>query len=191
MKARIAAATADLHAVKGAMATTYADVAAHAGVSLPTVYKHFPTQDELLAGCTGHVIARAPEMPVEQILAAPDLPGAAKLLVSAMETQHLHFEPWLVWREDRVIPFLTRMLAGIRRAHAELVEAVLKAHGVRRGLREAVATWESMLSFDFWHRLVRAHGLSPAAARRVITRGLLAAVPPVPASRNPKQGSTS
>ena len=182
LKARIAAATAELHAAKGGIATTYADIARHAGVSLPTVYKHFPTQDELFQGCTGHVISQAPEMPVKRILAAPDLAAAARLLVNAMEKQHLHFEPWLSWREDRVVPFLAGMSAGIRRAHAELVAEVFKTHGVRRGLREAVAAWESMLCFDFWHRLVHGHRLSRRAARRVLVQGLLALVEPAPDS---------
>lgn len=188
LKARIAAATAELHAVKGAIATSYADIARHAGVSLPTVYKHFPTQDELLQGCTGHVIAKAPEMPVEKILAAPDLPTAARLLVAAMAQQHLHFEPWLLWREDRVVPFLTQMLAAIRRAHTELVTEVLKAHGVRHGLREAVAMWESTLAFDFWHRLVRGHKLPQRAVRRVLIQSLLAvAEPPTPSPQNSRR----
>lgn len=178
LKARIAAATAGLHAEKGALATSYADVARAAGVSTPTVYKHFPTLDALLQGCTGHVIAQAPEVPVGKILAAPDLPAAAGLLVAAMERQHLHFDPWLAWREDRVIPFLAGMMGDIRQGRAGLVAEVLGRHGVRSGRREAVAAWESLLSFDLWHRLVRAHGLPRAAARRVLVRCLLAAVGP-------------
>jgi AcrR family transcriptional regulator len=70
LKASIAAATAELHAEKGAIATTYADIAKRAGVSLPTVYSHFPTQNELLQGCTAHVIAKAPTLPLEKIQAA-------------------------------------------------------------------------------------------------------------------------
>jgi len=173
-KARIAAATAGLHAHKGAVATSYADIAQAAGVSLPTVYKHFPTLDALLQGCTGHVIAEAPPIPVARILAAPDLPAAARLLVAAMEAQHLHFEPWLAWREDRVIPFLAGMSADIRQGRAALVAQVLERHGGEEGRRERVAAWESLLAFDFWHRLVREHGLPRRAARDVLVRCLLA-----------------
>jgi AcrR family transcriptional regulator len=191
LKARIAAATVGLHAEKGAVATRYADIAKAAGVSLPTVYKHFPTQDALLQGCTGHVTARAPELPVATILAAPDLPAAARLLVAAMERQHLHFEPWLAWREDRVIPFLAGMSEAIRRDRAGLVAEVLKAHDVRDGLKEAVAAWESFLSFDLWHRLVREHGLSRRAARGVLVRGLLAAAGPEPEAPAPARKERS
>src|SRR5262245_2566605 len=113
-KARIAAATAALHARKGANNTSYAEIASEAGVSLPTVYAHFPTQRDLLEGCTSHVAARAPAIPVDRILAAPDLSAAADLLADALAERHLHFEPWLAWREDRLIPFLTEMSATTR-----------------------------------------------------------------------------
>ena len=73
LRERIAAAAAELHAQQGAVATSNADIARQAGVSLPTVYSHFPSQDDLLGACTAHVASRAPQVPVEQILGAPDL----------------------------------------------------------------------------------------------------------------------
>ena len=179
LKEGIAAATAELHAANGVFATSYIDIAKRAGVSLPTVYKHFPTQRELLQGCTAHIIAKAPLMPVEKIMAASDLPAAARLLVSAMEKQHLHFEPWSAWREDRQIPFLTEMVACIRQARAVLVAELLAHHGVRGG--QSAAAWESILSFDFWHRLVREHQLPRQAAHHILIECLLAVIGPTPA----------
>ena len=182
LKAGIAAATVELHAAKGAIATSYADIARHAGVSLPTVYKHFPTLHELLQGCTAHVIAKAPQFPFEEILAAPDLPAAAELLVAAMEQQHLHFEPWLTWREDSVIPFLAEMAGGFREMQSSFVAKLLAHHLGKRVRREMIAGWESVLSFDLWHRLVRSHGLPRPAARRVLVQFLLAVIEPAPTS---------
>lgn len=181
LKSGIAAATAALHAAKGGIATSYADIAKHAGVSLPTVYKHFPTQRELLQGCTSHVIAKAPPMPVEKILAAPDLLTAAELLVAAMEQQHLHFEPWFTWREDRVIPFLAELVDGFREMQSTFVAKLLAQHMGKRVRHEMIAGWESVLSFDLWHRLVRSHGLPRPAARRVLVQFLLAVIEPMPA----------
>lgn len=63
---RVAAATAELHAEKGVIATGYADIARRAGVSLSTVHSDFPTQAELMSACTGHVGARAPELPCKR-----------------------------------------------------------------------------------------------------------------------------
>jgi AcrR family transcriptional regulator len=182
LKAGIVAATVELHAAKGGIATSYADIARHAGVSLPTVYKHFPTLHELLQGCTAHVIAKAPQFPAEEILAAPDLPAAAALLVAAMEQQHLHFEPWFIWREDRVIPFLAEMADGYREMQSAFVARLLARHLGKRVRREMIAGWESVLSFDLWHRLVRSHGLPRAAARRVLVQLLLAVIEPAPTS---------
>ena len=171
-KARIAAATATVHAKKGANGTSYADIAAEAGVSLPTVYAYFPTQRELLEGCTSHVAASAPELPVDDILSARDLSAAAGLLADAVAERHLHFEPWLAWREDRVIPFLAEMSAASRDELAALIARVLKRHLKPGEHREAVAGWETVLSFDFWYRLTRGHRLSRTAVRRVIMQSL-------------------
>lgn len=183
LKASIVAATVEQHAARGAIATSYADIAKQAGVSLPTIYKHFPTQDELLQSCTSHVIARAPRMPNEEIQAAPDLATAAELLVAAMEKQHLHFEPWFTWREDRVIPFLAEMLDGFRAMQSEFVSTILAHHLGKNVRREMVAGWESVLSFDLWHRLVRSHGLPRPVARHVLVRCLLAIIEPKQAAQ--------
>ncbi|HTP97849.1 MAG TPA: helix-turn-helix domain-containing protein [Casimicrobiaceae bacterium] len=178
LKARIAQAAAALHAEQGASATSYADIAAAAGVSVPTVYAHFPTQRDLLEGCTAHVAAGAPALPDEATLAETDLPAAAALLASAEEARHRHYEPWLAWREDRVIPFLAEMSNGGRDALSAFIARVLRRHLGPGEHREAVAAWESLLSFDFWHRLAREHRLPRAAVRRVIVQSLLAAAVP-------------
>ena len=181
-KARITSAAAALHARKGANATSYAEIAAEAKVSLPTVYAHFPTQRELLQGCTAHVAARAPALPVEKVLAATTLTAAAERLTDAVLQRHLHFEPWLAWREDRVIPFLAEMSAGVRDEMAALIAELLERHLGPGEHREAVAGWEATLSFDFWHRLARGHRLSRPAVRRVIVQCLRALAGPPRAS---------
>jgi AcrR family transcriptional regulator len=178
LKARIVDAAAALHAQKGATETSYADIAAHAAVSLPTVYAHFPTQRDLLAGCTSHVGSRAPALPVEQILAAADLPAAAEILANAMDARHHYFEPWLSWREDRVIPFLAELSGARRDEFAALIARVLRRHLGPGDHREAVAGWEATLSFDYWHRLARGHGLSRPRVRRIVVRSLLAIASP-------------
>jgi AcrR family transcriptional regulator len=189
LKARIAAAAASLHAEKGANATSYAEIAAKAKVSLPTVYAHFPNQRELLQGCTAHVAAQAPPLPVEQLLAAPSLRAAAELMVSGVEQRHLHFEPWLAWREDGVVPFLAELSGHARDDFSALVARVLKRHLGPGDHREAVAGWESVLSFDSWHRLARAHGLSRPAVRRVMIRCLQALAEPhdTPETKRPSR----
>ena len=189
LRQRIAAAAAAIHARKGALATSYADIAAEAKVSLPTVYAHFPSLDALLDGCTRHVAAQAPALPVDAILAAATLDDAAQRLVDAMEQQHLHFEPWLSWREDRVIPFLATLAGHVRDELASLVGRVLRQHCGPGAHRESIAAWETALSFDAWHCLARGHRLSRPAVRRAIHQCLRATAPPQ-ASKNPSRSKT-
>ncbi|MFO1312793.1 MAG: TetR/AcrR family transcriptional regulator [Burkholderiales bacterium] len=187
LRARIAEAATVVHARKGALATSYADIAAEAKVSLPTVYAHYPTLDALLEGCTGHVASRAPAFPAEAIVAADTLEEAASRLADAALQQHLHFEPWATWREDRVLPFLAALAERRRERITAIAAEVLRKHRGPGPHREAAAAWESALSFDTWHRLARGHRLSRAAVRRTILQWLAAATPrphPPKASRS-------
>jgi AcrR family transcriptional regulator len=57
-------ATMQLHAEKGAAATSQADIAARAGVSAATVYRHFPTLGSLVRACGTQVwMAVSPPRP--------------------------------------------------------------------------------------------------------------------------------
>ena len=188
LKERIASSTAELHAAKGADKTSYADIAEHAGVSLPTVYSYFPTENDLFQGCTSHVANRAPVLAVDKILKATELSVAVGLLVAEMEKQHLYFEPWLSRRMDSYIPFLADMSDEVRRQQTELVELVLQIFLGTRKRPKIVAGCESMLCFDLWHRLVRGHRLSLPEARRILARSLLAIIESQPTSTS-KPGS--
>jgi AcrR family transcriptional regulator len=176
LKARIAAAAAELHAQKGALATSYAEIAERAGVSLPTVYKHYPDLNELVRGCTGHVAALAPAIPAEAILGAPSLQAAIEGLVDAMLNLHAHFEPWTVWREHSRIPALAQLYASNRQRTTQLCTAVLDRHAVAGDRRELAAVMESLLHFEVWHRLTRVHKLTRAAVRRRLIELLMAAL---------------
>jgi AcrR family transcriptional regulator len=182
LKARIAAAAAELHAERGVLASSYADIAERAGVSLPTVYKHFPSQPELIAACTGHVAGQAPHLQADRILAAATLPDAAAALVEGMDRIHAHFEPWASWREQRHVPALADFYAGNRQRSLGLIKAVLERHLPAGDHGETAAAWETLLHFDPWQRLVRDHKLSRAAVRRILIQLLLAVCGPHPAA---------
>ncbi len=126
LKARVAVATVALHAAHGVSGTTYAQIADAAGVSLPTVYAHFPTQDALLQACTRHVASRA------HGVAGRD--GACGTRPSRCRRTPAGFPAAaarslrLKWREDRVVPFLAGMLGEMRDATSALIAQVLKRH---------------------------------------------------------------
>ena len=192
LRARIAATAAELYAQKGAVATSYADVAKHAGVSLPTVYNHFPSQHELMDACTSHVAAQAPNMPVEEILGAPDLRSAAEWLVAAADKLNAYFAPWMAWHEGRLVPFLSELGEGRRKRHVALVIELLSRHVGSGEQRELAAAWESLIHFDLWHRLVHEHKLSRAAVRALLVHLVLAVVGPqgaTPSTPRPRRRS--
>lgn len=61
---KIIQATFELHGEKGVLATSMQDIAERADVALRTVYYHYPTVDDLVAGCGKKVIAMlAPPTP--------------------------------------------------------------------------------------------------------------------------------
>ena len=73
---RIVDATRELHAEQGIAATSWDDIAARAGVGVGTVYRHFPSLDELAPAC-GQVSLE---------LAALPEPAAAPALFDGLES---------------------------------------------------------------------------------------------------------
>src|SRR5687768_18615373 len=67
---RIVEATLALHSEKGAFGTSWQDIAHRADVSVGTVYKHFPSLDELVPACGELVFA---------ISRPPSLEGAQRI----------------------------------------------------------------------------------------------------------------
>jgi AcrR family transcriptional regulator len=63
---RIVEATVRLHAERGIADTSMKDIAERAGVSVGTVYHHFPTYPDAIAACGAHVAEHAPA-PTEAI----------------------------------------------------------------------------------------------------------------------------
>ena len=55
---RIVEATAKLHGERGALGTSWQDIAREADVSVSTVYAHFPSLEELLPACGQMVMSR-------------------------------------------------------------------------------------------------------------------------------------
>jgi len=151
-----------------------------AGVSLPTVYSHFPDEDELFRGCTSHVADRAPTMPVNEILGASSLSAAIEKLVGAMEQQHIYYEPWSSRRMEGYVTFLAEMSVQVREQQSATIEKIM-SHFLGPGNRGSmIAGCETVLSFDFWHRLVRGHGLPRSQARQILIQSLQSILEPLP-----------
>lgn len=57
---RIVRATFELHAEKGMVATSMRDIAERAGVSIGSVYNHFPTYDHAVSACGAYALSLVP-----------------------------------------------------------------------------------------------------------------------------------
>jgi AcrR family transcriptional regulator len=73
---RIVDATLELHGERGIAATSWDDIATRAGVGVGTVYRHFPSLDELIPAC-GEITM--------QVVALPDPAAVPALFEDAMK----------------------------------------------------------------------------------------------------------
>ena len=73
---RIIAAARELHGERGIAATSWDDIAARAGVGVGTVYRHFPSLDELIPACGAITM---------QVIALPDPASVPALFERAAE----------------------------------------------------------------------------------------------------------
>ena len=71
---RIVDATLALHGEQGIAATSWDDIAARAGVGVGTVYRHFPSLDELIPAC-GEITRQVIALPDAQLFDALDTPA--------------------------------------------------------------------------------------------------------------------
>ncbi len=170
---RIVAAAVELHAEKGAMATTHAEIAERAGVSVPTVYKHFPARNALLSACMGHVSKDAPAIDPDAILAAPDFDARLSLLVETVYDRYRYFHPWSRWSpvDAPFLPELANALGEGEKQLEQLVKAVLKDRFPRKIPSTVLALVLVLLDYATWSKLDRSLG-KPKAVNRAAAQAL-------------------
>ena len=163
IRQRIAAAAAALHAEKGALGTSFKEIAQRADVALPTVYKHFPTLDALVPACTQHAISKAPPFGPDQLDAGADLSGRLRLLIRGAFAQHRYFQPWFRWGESEHIPALKPIQQHGQDHLRGLIERAMAPVFPGQVPASLLATAEALLGFGAWQVLV--HRLSPRRAQ--------------------------
>ena len=163
-----------LHAEKGIFGTSWRDIAERADVSVATVYKHFPSLDELVPACGALVVARTDPPSLDD--SAPLFRGAGSLrerlarLISHFFDFYERAEPYL--ESD----FRERQLLAVREWEAEM-------RATREGLaREALRALEpdeatvravgALLDFAVF-KSFRGHELSRQEAEEVVLGMLL------------------
>lgn len=132
---RIVDATMTLHADQGILATSWEDISKKADVALATVYRHFPSLDELVPACGEQVTAvvRPPTLDTARKAfgAAPSRVERVNLLVRELfefyDRGHIFLE--LAFREAIQVPALAAWLAEWEASRGEIVKEALQPEG--------------------------------------------------------------
>ncbi len=161
---RIIDATRELHTEQGIGATSWDDIAARAGVGVGTVYRHFPSVDELIPAC-GEISM--------QVVALPDPKTVSSLFAGvgtlAERLERLVGEAFAVYErgapelhairnEPDVHPGIAAEADAIDASLSALVDAALAPLEATQQDRAVV---RAMVDLNTWEAL-RDQGLTPA-----------------------------
>ena len=172
---RIVEATLALHAEKGAFGTSWQDIAKRADVSVGTVYKHFPSLDELVPACGELVfaISRPPSLEdAPQIFAgASSLEERLGRLVSEFFDFYERGEPYLeIDFQERQLPAVQEWEAHMRATREGLARKALRPL-LEPGER-TVRALSALIDFPFF-KSFRRHDISKAEAEEIVKSMLL------------------
>jgi len=169
---RIVDATVALHNEKGITATSMQDIAARANVSLGTVYRHFPSLEELVPACGNRNLELAPPPTSEDFAGLESGEERVRALFAALYT---HFDaaqrPYEVgFAEALTLPVVKDFMKNADAHIRSLVaEAVQPFNPTEQGVAFAVA----MADFHAWQAFHRA-GMDTATAAEMAANNVVA-----------------
>src|SRR5215211_632947 len=162
---RIVDATRALHTEQGVAATSWDQIAARAGVGVGTVYRHFPTLDDLVPAC-GEVSMEIVALPSASDAPAHfdglEEPGARiARLVAEVFAVYERGAPELrvVRREPHAHPSIAELGETVEATLSALVDAALP-----EASPEDRAVTRAMIDLDSWEAMRRAGVGEPVAA---------------------------
>lgn len=171
---RIVEATLALHSEKGIFDTSWKDIAERADVSVATVYKYFPSLDELVPACGAMVVSitdpPSPEDAPGIFGDATSLEGRLGRLVSEMFDFYERGEPYMeVGPKERQLPAVQEWEAGMRATREALAHEALSFVRPEERTVRAVA---ALLDFPVF-KSFRRHGVAKAEAEEMMNDMLL------------------
>jgi len=160
---RIAEAAVELHGTLGPARTTVSAVAARAGVQRQTVYRHFPSDDELYAACSGLFALRYPWPDTDAWAAVEDPRERLKIGLHQIyryygNTAHM----WTrVLRDRDLVDAVEPALAPFNECVQRAAKVLASGWGTR-GSRQRVLSAAVRHAIDLatWRSLVEDGGLS-------------------------------
>ncbi len=169
---RITEAAVELHGSIGPARTTVTAVAERAGVQRHTVYRHFPTDAELLASCSGHFAALHP-WPDTEAWSRIDDPGE-RLATGLDELYGWYEETGGMWtrvlRDRELVEAIQPVLQPFH-DYLDRCAGTLSAGWGLRGRRKRVleASIRHAVEFPTWQSLVGSGGISRSEAVSLMT----------------------
>jgi AcrR family transcriptional regulator len=167
---QIVSATMQLHAEKGAAATSQADIASRAGVAPATVYRHFPTLGSLVRACGSQI----------WLAVSPPRPGDAERLYAGLgttperlrrfveEVSEFYGRAWLPLRSAREersrVPELDE---DLRWVEAGLEALAREALVLENAEEPKVQLLLALTDFSVWKSL-RDHGVPDGEAPKIL-----------------------
>jgi AcrR family transcriptional regulator len=166
---RITEAAIELHGTLGPSRTTLSAVAKRAGVERRTLYRHFPTEEDLFAACSTHYFAANPwpDLDAWRAIREPD-----RRLAQALGELYAYYEqtePMLgnVLRDAEVVDLARDAVAPLHAYLEEAAELLIVGRGVRGRRRLLVAAaLRHALAFPTW-RSLSANGVGRSDAARL------------------------
>lgn len=163
---------------------TLVEVAAAAGVSRTTLYRHFPSPTSLLDAVAADLLSRAN---FDRLIAAVDLPDpvAALAQVTALGCAIWEIDPPLVRNlislaraQADAVPVIDELERGRERIMQQLVSRLEANDALAETVspREAVDMLLVATNFAGWDQLVTGRRRSPRAATRLIVRLVMRSV---------------
>jgi len=168
---RIVAATVRLHETVGPAATTVAGIAAEAGVTRLTVYRHFPEEDGLFYACSEHWRARQTPPDPDAWAAAGELSQRLRVGFADVYRFYRGGQPMLamIYRDLQLLPAPLRQ--SILAREDAWCDALVDGSRSRR-LRAAVGHG---LAFSTWQSLCVRQAMSDREAVAMMCEFVLAA----------------
>jgi len=170
---RITEAAVRLHTSIGPSATSMSAVADEAGVTRLTLYRHFPSKDELFGACMGHWRSLHPPPDPERWRAISSLETRVRRALDDLYGWYGENgeDLYPIYRDAAYTPASNQRAR--QATNERMVDAVLGADGMR-GLAHLRAAMGHVVSFWTWRSLVVDQGLSTADASAMAAQFVLA-----------------
>lgn len=171
---RIVDATLALHSERGMFDTSWKDIAERADVSVATVYKHFPSLDELVPACGALIMAITDPPSLED---APGIFGDAQelkdrldRLICEMFDFYARAEPYLeIGPRERQLPAVQAWEAGMKATREGFTREALRPIEPDEHMVRVVS---ALLDFSVF-KSFRRHEVPNAEAERLVNTMLL------------------